>query len=536
MPERLAPLLARRGVGDREEADRFLHPSLDQLHDPFELAGLDQAVKRLLAAGERGERVALIGDYDVDGVTSTALLSAVLGAVGVEVEPILPHRVHDGYGFQTIHVERARERRCDLIVTVDCGVGATAAVEAARQAGIDVIITDHHLPGADPLPAGTLMINPRQEGCDYPFDGLAAVGLSLKLALALGQRSGRELPVEALLRIACLGTIADLVPLVGENRVIAALGLEALGRTRSPGLKALFERARIRPPFSSDDVGYRIGPRLNAAGRLDDAHRALELLMTRDAAEAADLAEQLERWNQERRNEEARVVEEARELLESRSPMPRIAVAWQEGWHRGVVGIAAGRLARKLHRPVLLLAVDGDLATGSGRSIRGLGLHGFLSRWRSRMERFGGHAQAVGLSVREQDLPELVGEWEQAAEEWPDDLLVRHYEYELELAAGEVDESLLAELARLEPHGQDNPRPLLKVGPLRLSAPARRFGRGHLSALATGEGGRVRLLGWRWQEREADLRGEIEVLGFLEHDDYRNEPVVRLLDARPATG
>ena len=535
VPPRLAPLLARRGVGDLPAAERFLHPAADQFHDPFLLAGMTAAVERLLAARAAGERVAVVGDYDVDGVTATALLLAVFGACRLDARGILPHRLREGYGFQPLHVERARELGCRLIVTVDCGTTATVAVEAAAAAGIDVLVTDHHLPSGG-LPPGALVVNPRQAGNVYPYPDLAGVGLALKLALAFAGRAGRPVELARLLRVACLGTVADLVPLTGENRVIAALGLAALADTSSVGLRSLFQRAGVRPPFTAADVAFRLGPRLNAAGRLADAESALELLLSRDGRRAAELADQLDRHNRERQAEERKVVEEARRGFAERSPLPPIAVAWRAGWHKGVVGIAAGRIARELHRPTVLLGLEGDVATGSGRSVPGIALHDFLERWRGRLVRFGGHSQAIGLTVAGGDLPELAREWEEAAGEWPAELLTARYEYELELAPEEVGAELLAELSRLEPHGQANPQPLLCIGPLTLAAPPREFGNGHLELSARGDdGAALGLVGWRWAERKAELAGRFEILGHLEEDRYRGRPVVRLVDCRPAT-
>lgn len=541
VPPWMAELLARRGVSDRGAAERFLNPSLDQLHDPLRLHHMERAVSRLTAAREAGEAVAVVGDYDVDGVTATALLTAVLRACGLRVHPIVPHRLREGYGFQATHVERAAEEGCRVIVTVDCGVSSGDAVRAAQEAGLDVILTDHHLPGDD-LPEGTLLVNPRQELCDYPFAGLAGVGLALKLAQATAGASGRSMDPLRLLRVACLGTIADMVPLVDENRAIAALGLEALADTPSPGLRALFERAGVRPPLSAADVAFRLGPRLNAAGRLADAGQALELLLTADPGRAAALADALDTLNSDRRTEERRVLEAARERVTARQPLPPVLVAWDEDWHRGVLGIAAGRLARELHRPALLLALEEGSATGSGRSVPGIALHDFLAGWRDELARFGGHDQAVGLTV---ELPEgdpaplerLRGAWEEAAGEWPEELLVRRHEYELELDPRRVTPRFVAQLARLEPHGQGNRQPLARVGPLTLEGAPRLFGaqKSHLSAAAVGvDGSRVTLLGWRWAERAALLGGTFEVLGHVEHDDYRNAPVVRLVDARPA--
>lgn len=529
----LAALLARRGVADAQEAERFLHPSLDQLHDPFLLAGMEEAVARLLAARDRKEAVAVVGDYDVDGISATALLLAVFAACGIAAQPILPHRLREGYGFQPVHVERARELGCGLIVTADCGSSSAEAVERALAVGIGVIITDHHLPGCE-LPAGVLHINPHQARCTYPFRDLAAVGLALKLGLALARRCGRELDPAPLLRVACLGTIADLVPLQGENRVIAALGLKALAAAKSQGLKALILLSGMKPPFTAADVGFRLGPRINAAGRLHDPERALELLLSRDAGRAAALAAELDGWNRERQTAETRVVEEAQRLFAGRSPLPPILVGWSEGWHKGVVGIAAGRVAKELHRPVVLLAVEGGTATGSGRSVPGLELHGFLAAWKERMEKFGGHAQAIGLTVATDRLEELRQEWEAAGAAWPDELLVRRVEYELHLPPREVSPALLAQLAALEPFGQGNPRPLLRTGPLRIEGVPRSFGNGHLSARALGtDGAAVELVGWRWGERAGSLRGSFEVVACVEDDSYRGGPVLRLVDSRP---
>ena len=535
LPDFFPALLARRGVEESAEIQPFLTPALDQLHDPHLLAGLPQAVERLSRALSQNETVVVVGDYDVDGVSATALLLGVLRACGLRAEPILPHRLLEGYGFQPVHVERALEIGASVIVTVDCGVSSMAAVESAAMAGIDVLITDHHIPG-DHLPAGALVINPRQEGCTYPFADLAGVGLALKLAQAFAENCGRTFPVHQLLRIACLGTIADMVPLLGENRVIAALGLKALERTRSLGLKALMKKAGVKPPLTASDVGFRIAPRINAAGRLASPDRALDLLLATDLHQAEALAAELDQSNRDRQAEEAKVVEEARAAIEGRDELPPIAVAWSEGWHRGVVGIAAGRLARELCRPTILLSLDSETetATGSGRSVPGIDLHGFLSTWKDDYPRFGGHAQAIGMTLERSQLEAVRQRWEQEATQWPAELLCKRYEYELKITPRQANRSLLSAMRALEPHGQGNPQPMLLVSPLHLQGPPRLFGKGHLSAVATGDDGSpLRLLGWGWAERRQQLEGRFETLGFLERDDYRGgEPVLRLVDAR----
>ncbi len=528
-----AALLARRGV-DRAEALRaFLEPSVEDLHSPALLHGMKEAVDRLLLARDAAQRVALVGDYDVDGVSGTALLSAVLKACGFEVRMILPHRMRDGYGFQPVHVERAQQEGCALVITIDCGTTSHAAIAAARDAGLDVVITDHHLPDGE-MAGDIIQINPQQDACSYPFAHLSGAGLAFKLALAVAEVCDKEIDVHALLRIACLGTIADMVPLQGENRVIAKLGLEALATTRSPGLKALMQVARVRPPLAADDIGFRLGPRLNAPGRLASAEKSLELLLCRHPGRALRLATDLDQTNRQRQEEERRVAKEAEALFVDRQPMPAILVGWSHTWHRGVVGIAAGRLARRFNRPTVLLAVDGEAATGSGRSISAIHLHRFLQDFGSRFERFGGHAQAIGLTVPSDALEELRQELEQAAEPWRPMVEARSYKYEIELAPEELDESLISQLWCLAPHGQGNAQPLLKIrGPLRLAAPARRFGNDHLSGQAVGpDGGKIRFVAWGFAPRSTEFDGEFELLGFIERDRYLGGSVLRLLDCR----
>jgi len=532
----LAAPLARRGVKTEAEAETFLRPHRSGLHDPFLLSGMEEATERVLAVCRDRGTVAVVGDYDVDGVSACALLTAVLRALAVEVVPIIPNRLTDGYGFQVAQVEKARRAGASLIVTVDCGTTSNEAVEEAIRQGMEVVVTDHHVAGSG-FPSQAIQVNPQQDGCTYPFRHLCGAGLAFKLAQAVLRRSGREEPLAALLRVACLGTIADVVPLVGENRVIAALGLQALAKARSPGLRALMRVSRIEGGVSSTEVAFRLGPRLNAAGRLASGELALRLLLTRDRAQADRLAGELDSLNRKRQAEERRVVREATELFSADERRPGILMGWSPGWHRGVVGIAAGRLAREFHRPVILLGVEGEKGTGSGRSIPGLDLHSFMTGFEGRMARFGGHPQAIGLSVDVSALPALKAEMEEAAV-WPPEVLVRRREYELALSPEQVEPGLFRELAQLEPHGEANRRPLIRLGPLERSGPVREFGKDHVKVRVRRAGrgsdsGRfVQLLGWGWRKRLAELDGHFEVLGALEWDTWAGGPVVRLEDAR----
>ncbi len=534
-PAWLAALLARRGVSTLEEAEAFLNPSLEQLHSPHSFHGMKAAVERLLYARANREKVALIGDYDVDGISGTALLQAVLQACGIETEAIIPHRKKDGYGFQAVHVEQAMNRGCALVITIDCGTTSAAAANAALSVGLDVVVTDHHLPGSD-MPEGILQINPRQKECSYPFADLSGAGIALKLALAFSEACARPIDPRLLLRIACLGTIADLVPLLGENRVIAKLGLQELERTNSHGLKALIDVSRIKPPFSADDVGFRLGPRLNAPGRLASAEQSLELLLSRDFDRARQLALELDASNRERQSWEKQVSEEAAKIFESQDDAP-ILVAWSDSWHRGVVGIAAGRLAKEWNRPVILFAVEGESAVGSGRSAAGIHLHQFLHQWQGEIPKFGGHAQAIGMTVASADLPRWSEIWKKEASIWLDRVRVKQLEYEVELPVSELNMETFRRLQSLEPFGQGNPKPLIRtLGSLKLIDSPRIFGHGHVSAKAESslDRSRIKIIGWDWQKRLPQLQGYFEALGSLDFDRYSGDIVFRLTDARPA--
>jgi len=530
----LARLLALRGVEDAPSAARFLEPELAHLHDPMRLRGMAAAVETLYRVRRRQGVVAVVGDYDADGLTATALLVAVLRSLGCVTYPILPNRHAGGYGFQPAHARLAREAGAELVITVDCGVQSLAAAREARELGLDLIVTDHHLPGAE-LPSGATVINPNQPGCSYPFRALTGAGLALKLAEALCRRCGVEVPWESLLRMASLGTIADVAPLVGENRVLASRGLRALATTPSPGLRALFREAGVVPPITSTDVGFRIGPRLNAIGRLGGAEPALELLLTRDSSRARELAVQLGRANGERQALEQAVLAGCAERFAGQ-PLPAILVAWDERWHRGVVGVAAGRLARELARPVLLFAVEDDEATGSGRSVDDFDLHAFLSPWSARLLRFGGHAQAVGLTLETAELARLAEDWQAAASALRPQPSASLQHYDTDLPAARIDSALLADLERLEPHGAGNPQPVFRIGPLQSDAAPRTFGKGHLAISARGPGSPrpFEMVAWRWASRPGPWNGTFEILGCVERDRYRDAPVVRLVAARAA--
>jgi single-stranded-DNA-specific exonuclease len=502
----IATVLLRRGVGDVAAARRFLHPAEDELHDPALLLGAEEAADLLVSTARRSARIVVFGDYDVDGVTAVAQLRAALARIGADAVPFIPHRMRDGYGLKPATVRRVlNELRPAALITVDCGIGAVEGVACARAAGVDVVVTDHHLVPAE-LPTGAVVVNPRQPGCGYPYKELAACSVAMKIAEAIGLRSGSPVRRESLLRAACLGTIADLVPLDGENRVIAALGLAALAGARAPGLRALLAESGLPAgaPPSAEDVAFRVGPRLNAAGRLDTAMLALSLFEERDSGRAEAAARELSARNAERQALERRVVAEARQRI---GPLPEetLLVEADPEWHRGVLGIAASRLAREYHRPVLLFGLDGERASGSGRSIPGVSLHGILKELSARFTDFGGHDQAVGGSLPAAGFEAFQREARALFRDRVSrEALVPSAEADAELPLDAVTAELVRELARLEPHGAGNPKPVFLARGVETAGAFTPVGEAGLRGRLRTSGGSLRSIAW---QPAADLAG-----------------------------
>jgi len=462
-PLAAACALVNRGVDSPEAARHYLDPEIEDLHDPFLLRDLDVAVERIERALAGGERVFVHGDYDVDGITSTFLLCSVLRERGGQVEVRIPHRTRDGYGLSPEAMEDARRRGCRLVITVDCGVTAVAAVERGRALGLETIITDHHEP-PPVLPAAVAIVNPRRPGCAYPFKALAGVGVTFKLVQALlGDRGGLERARE-FLDVVALGTIADVVPLVGENRILARLGLDCLNQRRRLGLKALMEVAGLAGrPVTSGQVAFVLAPRINAGGRMGNAEQGLRLLLARDAGEARDLAQSLEDDNQLRRRYDEEALTEAAQRVESELGWPDCAsiLLWSERWHAGVIGIVASRLVERFQRPAVLVALDGERGRGSGRSLPGLDLNAVLAECADLLEAYGGHAFAAGLTVHRSRLPELRERLERLVRErLSADAYVPRLTIDAEARLGDCDLGLVEWLERMSPHGLDNPEPL----------------------------------------------------------------------------
>lgn len=472
-PLAAAHALVNRGVDGVESAHRFLEPTTAELHPPSGLLDLDRAVERIERAIAGGERILVYGDYDVDGITSTFLLHSAISTLGGRVDYRIPHRTRDGYGLSLDAVDGAKRRGCGLIVTVDCGVTAVEAIARARQHGIDTVVTDHHEPASE-LPAAVAVLDPHRDGCRYPFKHLAGVGVTFKLVEGLFRERGGLERAAAYLDVVALGTIADVVPLVGENRVLARLGLDRLNRHGRIGLKSLVDVAGLSGrTISSGQVAFVLAPRINAAGRMGNAEQGVRLLLARDAAEARVCAESLEEDNQRRRQFDEAALAEAARRIEEELDWPECSsiLLWSEDWHPGVIGIVASRLVERYRRPSLLVALDGERGRGSGRSLPGLDLNRLLGECSDLLEAWGGHAFAAGLTVRRDRLPALRERIETLVRERlaPEDTVPR-LTVDAELAIGECNYELVDWLERLAPHGLGNPEPLFRASGVAASA------------------------------------------------------------------
>jgi len=476
----LARLLLTRGISTAEAAKHFLAPSLAHLHSPYHMTGMKPAIDRIEAAIENKEPILIYGDYDVDGTTAIVLLKTAIELCGGTADFHVPHRIRDGYDLRDDVIERAAAAGIKLIISVDMGIRALAPAETARRLGVDLIVTDHHLPGPQGVPSALAVINPNQPDCAYPCKVLCGAGVAFKVAQALIERRAPENDRNRLLRsfmkVVAIATIADAVPLAGENRVFAKLGLEGLRSPVNPGLKALLEVAQLSGrTLNSGEVAFRIAPRINAAGRMDVARDVIELFSVKDAARARELANRLDRLNAERQEEERRILQAITSRLEE-DPALRDAfciVIDGEGWHRGVIGITATRVVERYGRPALVISCDGEQAHGSGRSIAAFHLLNALESCAGIFTRFGGHSHAVGFSLPAARVPELRAHLENYAH---DRLTLADFEsplgFDAELSLDQVTPELFQAVQRLQPFGEGNPQQVFAAR-ARLAAPPR---------------------------------------------------------------
>jgi single-stranded-DNA-specific exonuclease len=536
IPEALAALLVLRGYDSAGDARAFLRPNLTGLSDPMSWADMPEAVAAVQGAVRRGEPILVHGDYDVDGQCSAAMLTRILREAGAQAHAFVPHRIRDGYDFGAAGLARARALGARLIITCDCGITALETVRAARAEGIAVIVSDHHLPG-DALPPATAVLDPRRPDCASPDKDLCGTGVAFKLAQALVPALGLpdQLPWHFLDYVA-LATVADVVPLIGENRILVRHGLKLLANSRWPGLAALVETAGLAgKPLRAGHVGFILAPRLNAAGRIGDAGDGLRLLMTDDAAEAAKLARELETLNARRQEMDQQILASAEAALAAQgSEDDRAIVLAADDWHPGVIGIVASRLVERYGRPTFLIAWEGDVGRGSGRSIRGFDLHGALHRVGGSLEKFGGHSMAAGLTVRRDRYEEFrVAFLAVAAQLLRPDDLVPAQRIDLELPLANLSEDLERLMRHLEPCGAGNPAPVFGVRGAR-AVGARRVGTNHLRFMLDDGSGALPAIGFQVADQvpEGWLEHPLDVAFRLELDDWQGRST---LQARVAT-
>ena len=493
VPDSVATILVNRGYAAPEAAKAFLRPRLAHLHDPWMMAGMEQAVERVYAAIDSGETILVHGDYDVDGVCGTTLLTRALRQLGAKVEPFVPNRLKHGYDFTAAGLAAALEHKSRFVLTCDCGTTAHEAIAEARAEGVDVVVTDHHTTTPE-LPPAVAVLNPQRPDCNYPDKMLCGSGVAFKLLHAVYESRGRS--VEDLykyLDLVGIPTVADLVPLTGENRVLTRFGLKVLQRTPNLGLRALLKVVGLdNKPINAGQIAFIIGPRLNAVGRMGEAMRGVRLLLTDDAGEAASLAEIVDSENRIRQQVDRATLEEAVELLdESFDPAADKAIVLaSDSWHPGVIGIVASRVVEKLYRPTVLVALDGEGGRGSGRSIPGFHLYDALKACEAYLEQFGGHRYAAGLNIRRDKVEGFRAALnDYASEKLSEDDLKPHLRIDLELPISQATPDLWRFLAHFEPFGQGNPRPVFLARSVELRGKPQVVGEEHLRLKLDAGGG-----------------------------------------------
>lgn len=541
VPLPLAMLLVQRGADTEGVARTFLRPEIESLSDPMTLVGMDRAVEVIADVVKHKGRILVHGDYDVDGQCATALLTRVLRAAGADALPFVPHRLKDGYDFGSAGVAYAREIGAALVITCDCGITAAESVAAVKAAGIKCVVTDHHLPPAV-LPAADAVVDPQRTDDTSELKSLCGTGIAFKLAQALCPAIGLppNLPLHFLDFVA-LATVADLVPLVGENRTLVRHGLRLLAQSRWPGLRALVEVSGVQPDkLKASHLGYVIGPRLNAIGRLGDAGDGIKLLLTDDTTEAMTMAREFERINEQRQTLDQRTLDEAIQQLDREGDPDRHAalVLAGEVWHPGVVGIVASRIVERYGRPAFLLALDGDMAKGSGRSISGFDLHAALHECRDLLERWGGHRMAAGITIKRANLEAFRERFAEIgrAQLKPDDLGPRQ-RIDVELELGDATADLERLVRHLEPTGLGNPGPVFGARGIRWGSP-KIVGAGHLKGMLTSNAAKLDAIAFGWGERAPDLTQPVDVAFRLEENSFngRTSLQARVVAISPAKG
>lgn len=528
LPDIVCRLLLIRGYVTAEDAKGFLRPKLDRLHDPLSFLSMDKAVDRLARAVRDKELVFIHGDYDVDGICSTTILTRVIRWLGGRAMPFIPRRIEDGYDLSDAGVNAALAAGAKVVVTCDCGTGAVGPVARLCRSGVDVIVTDHHLPSGE-LPDCLAILNPKRSGCGYPDKDLAAVAVTWKLCLALARALGAsENPIWAMLDLVALATVADVAPLRGENRVFVRWGLKMLAETRNIGMRALLRASGLDGrELTAGRIGFILAPRLNAAGRLGHAIRGVELLLTENEHEANVIARELEELNHRRQEIDRATLEQARERVLAMDLDEHYSIVLaDETWHPGVVGIVASRLVEEFGRPTVLIALSGEQGKGSGRSIPKFDLHGALGQSRQHLLRYGGHRAAAGITIARDKIPDFAARFNEVARSvlTPADL-VPEIRVDLEVSIDGLDGRIESLFRHFEPFGIGNPTPVLLARNVTIARPPRPVGQDGLKLVLDTGTGSLDALGWGLAPRAAEFQPgtKVDIAFRLERDDYRGE-------------
>ncbi len=535
----IAQLLINRGIKTIPEAETFLRSELAHLHDPFMLKDMEKAIARIHQARENKEKVMVFGDYDVDGVTSSVILNRLLRSLGIEVSHYIPHRLNDGYGLNHDVAELAKEQGVSLLIAVDCGITAHEEVKTLNAAGIDVVIFDHHEPSALGIPEACAVVNPKRKDCSYPFKGLASAGLMAKLSQALAGNLSEEI-----MDFVTLGTIADVVPLRGENRIFVKHGLSKITQTRNLGLSALLEVARIKgKAMQPHYVGFIIGPRINATGRMDSAHKSLELLLSETEKEALVLAKFLEEQNGLRQKTQRDVLQEALEIVnrEINFKDHKVIVVAKEGWHKGVLGIVASQLAEMYYRPAIVISLEEGRGTASARSIEGFHLYEALTYCAKILEGYGGHRSAAGLTIKEKSIEDfrlLINEF--AHTQIKEEELTPTLKIDCQISLSNLSLDLVKIIDSLEPYGEENPIPVFCSRNLTVKSPPLIMGKETLKFWVSDGQASISAVGFGMAKYKGFIApgAKIDLAYQLTIDDWNKEPTVqlKLKDIRESNG
>ena len=526
----IATILSNKGIVEREQINNFLNPTRNDFHNPYNMPDMEKAVERILKAKERGEKVIIYGDYDVDGITSITVLKSFLQDIGINAGTYIPNRIEEGYGLNIPAVEKIASEGYNLMITVDCGISCIEEVDRANELGMEVIITDHHEVG-ETLPRAIAVVDCKRKDNQYQCRDLAGVGVAFKLSQALSMKLGLdEKEYLKYLDIVCIGTISDIVPLVDENRVISKLGLMLVNQTKKVGLRELINQTNYKS-VNSETVSFGLSPRINASGRMGHQEDALELFLTEDPIKARNLAKKLEEYNKERQTIEKRIFDEAVEKAEGEKDKQCIVLGSNE-WHHGIIGIVSSKITDKYYKPSLLICFEGEDSKGSGRSIKGFDLHEAVENCKDDLTAFGGHSMAVGVSLKTKDFEKFKSDFEKyASKKITNDMLSRTIDIDEVITKNDITLLSIKDLKKLEPYGEGNQKPVILYKNLKIDSIRTLTEGKHLKLLVEDDGIYINAMGFGLGNlaEEYKIGDKIDIVGNIEVNSYNGFQKVQLI-------